>query len=347
MPRRKKSGPRAQTPSKKDLQDLEKKLEKLAEEAEMEQRWVKWAGKKISLLLRSITLLSLAAIYLNVSQLTLSPVFGAIPASIWHSRGVMYACLIGSCMNMFTESTLPYKPVKLLPVLAACIPLAQYTLFKYSGLMGGVYGPLIVESITVFPLLVLTISSTTRILDDLKMKSVMFPMIEYTAPGILSYAFYKFMESYSAFKLQETIGTSFFHTRLGSQLLLAGLYSLSVPSKLAWFTIFPLMHTLLFNHHVPTPWMADFVNSSLNANGWSLMARQESLTGYISVVENNNMGYRVMRCDHSLLGGEWLPSPPRSKTKEPIYTIFVMLEAVRLVEIATSVPDEEANALVV
>jgi hypothetical protein len=84
----------------------------------------------------------------------------------------------------------------------------------------------------------------------------------------------------------------------------------------------------------------------MNANGWSLIARQESLTGYISVIESKERGFRVMRCDHSLLGGEWLKSTTKTNVREPIYGVFVMLEAVRLVEVPVSVPDNEASALV-
>jgi hypothetical protein len=80
-------------------------------------------------------------------------------------------------------------------------------------------------------------------------------------------------------------------------------------------------------------------------NGWSLIDRQESLTGYISIIESAEKGFRVMRCDHSLLGGEWLAST-RHRLAEPIYGVFVMLEAVRLIEVPVKVADKEANALV-
>ena len=43
-----------------------------------------------------------------------------------------------------------------------------------------------------------------------------------------------------------------------------------------------------------------------------------------------------MRCDHSILGGIWTELPPgveqSAVVKEPIYSVFTMLEAVRLVE---------------
>jgi hypothetical protein len=58
-----------------------------------------------------------------------------------------------------------------------------------------------------------------------------------------------------------------------------------------------------------------------------------------------------MRCDHSLLGGEWLLTDERRKegwvVDEPIYSVFEMLEAVRLIEHEHTIPDEEAQALII
>lgn len=48
------------------------------------------------------------------------------------------------------------------------------------------------------------------------------------------------------------------------------------------------------------------------------------------MLDNTQLGYRVLRADHSLLGGEWHYKP--RGVREPIYSIFVILEAVRLVD---------------
>ena len=81
-----------------------------------------------------------------------------------------------------------------------------------------------------------------------------------------------------------------------------------------------------------------------------MLARQDSTTGYISVLENNNQGFRVMRCDHSLLGGEWtqMPIGYNPVVKDPVYSVFTMLEAVRLVETEHGEPrdDKDSRALV-
>ena len=325
---------------------FEKELQDLASKAR-EQTWGKWARDQFWLLVKAGVLLAFAAIYSNVSQLALSPVFGSIPASIWHHSGVIIACFLGWSSNLFLASNLPYKPVKLLPVLAAYIPIMQYALSKYSGLMGALYGPLVIESVTFFPLLMLSVSSTATILDDMDVNPGRFKFITDASPGILSYIFYKVVENFSRIKLQEVICRYFFVNRMNLEIGFIGLYSIIAPSNLLIFTVPPLLHTFVLNPHITTPWTTHSLNSTLNKNGWSLVDRADSLTGYISVIENRNAGYRVMRCDHSLLGGEWLLSATKTSTKEPIYSIFVMLEAVRLVEVPLTLPDEEASALVV
>jgi hypothetical protein len=325
-------------------ENFQKELQALASKAQ-EETWTKWAREQAWVLIQSGTLLTLAAMYSNVSQLTLSPVYGGIPSSIWHSKGVMTACFLGWSSNLFLKRRLPVKPAQLLPLIAAYIPMAQFFLFKISGFLGAVYGPLITESLTYLPLLMLSVSCTATILDDLEMNPGRFQWAVDAAPGIFSYAFFKTIEFISNNKIQSTIGSSFIQTRLGLQILLAGLYSIFAPSKLLLLTIPAILHTALFNVHVPYSHTTSILNGTLAKNGWSLLERHESLTGYISIIESAEKGLRVMRCDHSLLGGEWLATTSH-RLAEPIYGIFVMLEAVRLIEVPSKVLDKEASALV-
>lgn len=349
MPRQREQSGKNGTPSvsssapKLTEENFEKELQELAAKAK-EQTWTRWAGEQIRVLFNAALLLILAALYSNLSQLTLAPVFGSIPASIWHSRGTIVACFIGWCSNMFLDGNLSYKPKQLLPLLAASIPLIQSTLFKQSKMMGAFYGPVVIESVTFFPLLILSASSLATMVEDLELNPGVPRWIGDAMPGLLAWPFFKIMEKYFQTALQKLIGTSFFFTRLGLQLGVTGLYSLLVPSRRVIYAIFPLLHAILLNVHVPAPWITSSLNSTMNEMGWSLLARQESITGYLSVMENFQPKYRVMRCDHSLLGGEWQTD---GRLKEPIYGIFAMLEAVRLIEVPISIADEEASALVV
>lgn len=328
-------------------ENFEKELKALAAKAQ-DETWSKWGKEQAWVLIRSGTLLTLAAVYSNVSQLTLSPVYGSIPSAIWHSKATMTACFIGWSSNLFIRRRLPLKPQQLLPLIAAYIPMMQFFFFKISGSLGALFGPLIIEMLTFLPLLVLSVSCTATILDDLEMSIGRFqgPWLSEAMPGISSYTFFKTVEYYSRNFLQSTIGSDFVHTRLGSQIFLANLFALFAPSKLLLYTVPAILHTAFMNVHVQYPYTTGVLNSTLARDGWHILARQESLTGYMSVIESVEQGFRVMRCDHSLLGGEWLAKSNRNLLAEPIYGVFVMLEAVRLVEVKESVPDSEAKALV-
>lgn len=298
------------------------------------------------MLVQAATLLTLAALYSNVSQLTLSPVYGGIPSSIWHSKGAMTACFIGWSSNLFLRRQLPVKPITLLPVIAAYIPMIQFFLFKLSGFLGANFGPPITEALTFFPLLLLSVSCTATVLDDLELTSgTRLRWLVDAGPGIGSYAFYKTAEYLSTFVIEDIIGSVLIFSRVGLQLFMTGVYSVFSPSKLLLYTIPALLHTTVLNTHFQAPWTTASLNATMQSEGWSLIDRQDSNTGFISVIENQKDGFRAMRCDHSLLGGEWTKAPS-GKVKEPIYGVFVMLEAVRLVEVPEPVKDLEANALV-
>ncbi|KAK6613903.1 spermine spermidine synthase [Botrytis cinerea] len=331
-------------------ENFEKELKALASKAQ-EETTTRFLLSQLWVLARSATLLSLAAIYSNVSQLTLSPVYGSYPAGIWHSKGVMTACFLGWSSNLFIRRYLPIRrPVQLLPIIAAYIPVAQYFLFKLSGYMGANFGPPITEGLTFLPLLILSVSCTATTLDDLELTSGRWPWISDAAPGIVSYIFFKTVEYVSANQISQYIGQSIIFTRLGMQIVLQALYSAFAPSKLLLWILPALFHTALFNIHVPTPYAINQLNSTMNANGWSILERKESLTGYVSVIESLTMGngFRAMRCDHSLLGGEWLVNGEKAKgLAEPIYGIFVMLEAIRLIEVEKPIKDKDASALVI
>lgn len=60
----------------------------------------------------------------------------------------------------------------------------------------------------------------------------------------------------------------------------------------------------------------------------------------ITVVENSHLGYRVLKCDHSLLGGLWTGIKRKQGATEEeavdqadsVYSAFLLQEAIRLVE---------------
>jgi hypothetical protein len=322
-------------------ESFEKELKDLAAKAQ-DETWTKAAKEQATLHLKSAVLLILIAVYSNVSQLNLSPVYGSIPASIYHSKLVNAACFIGWSMNR----RLPWNSHFWLPVLAAYIPMAQFFLSKTSGNLTATWGPLATEVLTLFPLTVLSVARVANYLEEAHHGALP------SWPGLVSYGFFKLAEHLSSSLLDAHIGSTILLTRLGLQAVLSLSYTLLFPSKRLLYALPALLHFTLLNTHVPTSLALSSLNTTLATHSYSILARKESLTGYISVLENTEQGFRVLRCDHSLLGGEWtklagLPQFASNPVAEPIYGVFAMLEAVRLVRVPDPVADGDASALVI
>lgn len=338
-------------PAPGSTEEAEQELKQLASKAR-EETTFKHAKQQIKIVVKVAVLLSLAATYSNVSLLALSPVYGSIPSSIWHPQIIMAACFTGWSSTNYIQRYAPGSQLSLLGIIALYIPVVQFYLFKASGAMGAVVGPVVTELLTVFPLLVVCSSSVAQLAEDLDLTALRIPKpLAEPLPGIASYVFFRAVVRESERLIISTIGRSLLQTRLGLQILLGALFSAVKPSKLLRLAVPAVLHTAIFNQHLQSPYTTLSLETSLSSQGWTLIDRHESLTGYISVLESQNDGFRVMRCDHSLLGGEWirLPNgmlPGESPVKEPIYAIFTMLEAIRLIEVPTPIPDDQAKALV-
>lgn len=293
---------------------------------------------------RIILLLSFLGVYSHVSQLNLSPVYGSIPSSIWHSKLLMAGCFIGWAGNAFLRDSFPVNPVKALPIVAVCIPGLQHFLATYSQTFGPQWGPVVTEAFTLLPLSIFTASSVADYWEGTQL-SMLPNFVADAGPGIGSWAFFKYAENQFGAHLPQIIGKSVILTRLGFEIILSFLYVAFSPSKYILYTAFPFFHTFLLNTHVQSPAATSSLISSLMSDNWLFIERRESVTGYISVIQSIEQGFRAMRCDHSLLGGEWIDHRG-GPVSEPIYGVFAMLEAVRLAETAKPVVDKDSKALV-
>lgn len=298
---------------------------------------------------RASLMIVLAAAASAVSQLSLSPVYGSIPASLLHRRAVnitiVLAFVIGSASG--THSRVSYE--RYLPVVASWSQPIQYLLSKRSSRMGPTYGPLITEALTCLPLLFIATHAVKTYTPALGPGNSKFIVAE-SAYAIISYVTFASVEGSLDALLPRFMGTSDFFTRSGLQLAVALASSVLSPSSLLFLMIPAILHTVLLNPHHPAARTTALLNSTLQSHEYTLLERKESLTGYISVLESAESQFRVLRCDHSLLGGDWLVTPTRraqgQTVREPIYQVFTMLEAVRLVETGDSPADSEKSALV-
>ncbi|KAI0386381.1 S-adenosyl-L-methionine-dependent methyltransferase [Hypomontagnella monticulosa] len=323
-------------------EDFEEELKLLANQAKQET-WASWGAQQVIVYGKAAALIALMAVFANVSLLTLSPVYGQIAATRLHQRVVWTALFAGWGGNLALRRVLPVKTLMLLPLVAAYIPMAQYFLLQASETFGANIGPAITESLTLFPLVTLSTACVADILEGADLSGLP-KSIAGSVPGLGAYALFKFIELDSMKQMVTQIGKSVLQTRVGLELVLASTYSIMARSKLLIWAIPAVLHAAFYNTHLMTPMATSSLNSTLHISGWSLMDRWESTTGYISVLNNHKDGFRVMRCDHSLLGGEWTKFE-RKIVAEPIYSVFTQLEAVRLVQIPNKAPDNEAKAL--
>ncbi|KAH9438469.1 hypothetical protein MCOR02_002090 [Pyricularia oryzae] len=183
-----------------------------------EQAWV---------YVRPIALLSLLAVYSNVSQLSLSPVYGAIPSSLYHSSLVIASCFVGWSANLLLQRALPRKVklVHLVSIVALYIPMTQHLLFKYSNVFGVRYGPLVTELLTLSPLIVVVVACCATYLEGADF-SLLPKWLADPAPAHCP-----------GRSTANNIGQTFVATRMGAQMVLGGLFTMLAPSKLLLLAI--------------------------------------------------------------------------------------------------------------
>ena len=176
------------------------------------------------------------------------------------------------------------------------------------------------------------------------------PLAE-SLPVLAAYMAFSFLEKAASLLLAKLIAShTYLVSRVGMQLAVGALYAILKPSLYLLAAVPALLHTFMFNPHLISEASNARLNATLAGYNFSLVDRQESVTGYVSVLRNEMEQVQLLRCDHSLLGGDWLVTPERQKggmTKpEPVYAVFSMLEAVRLVETDQKKSDAEKSALV-
>ena len=309
----------------------------------------------------TLATLFLAAVSAEISKLSLTPVYGSIPpvASLNWLRGglehdqryIIMIVTVSLAKMFFSKRTLRLS--NHFAIWGSFVPSIQSGLFSLSGRLGPIWGPRMTYLLTSIPLSCLSLLHVVVLIAEA------FPVAIFaegaathsvkdfcsTALGtlLLTSTLYHFLARVKVYIekrlpmfIMLTSGTHALFSRFGVQTVMALLYAqLSVSLerfKLIVIAILPLLHLAFVCPHLPLPYHTGVLNSTLQAEGYSLVARQESLTGYISVLDNVNAEYRVMRCDHSLLGGEYLRKPRGSRYNEPVYTIFLTLEAVRLLQ---------------
>ncbi|KAL5357577.1 S-adenosyl-L-methionine-dependent methyltransferase [Aspergillus floccosus] len=293
-----------------------------------------------------IALLVLVAFSSPLFALTLAPVYGTAPTHIFHGYGVGIAALIGWFLKDQIDRVTGGRAVYLLPAMAFWVPTIQYFLSQQSLALGNPIGPLFTDILAFYPLVLLSVACGFKLLQRGLHLAQHGDLVSEHVPLLGSYVIYSIGESLGKFIISRCLGSAFFFSRVGLQLFIAALYSAAIPSKLLVLAIPSILFSFTSNVHLQTGRATAALNAALNDEGYALVARKDSSTGYIAVLDNLEDGFRVMRCDHSLLGGQWIKEHRTYKPtlKDPIYAVFTMLEAVRLVETDHGEPRVDANS---
>lgn len=307
------------------------------------------SGKpKSQVLLNALGLLVSAGLSSPISQLNLSPVYGSIPASLYHAQGITFVALIAYvARRRLKQETYRDYYYYIAPWLY-WTPVIQFLLFPYSEDFGPLWGPIATEAATFYPVLFLSFLSVGFILDDLDLQKFGSRVSDAT-PAVFSYGVFSLIQQFAATYLPRLLGTTDFFTRTGLQLLNASLAAFFSKSVLLALAVPAVLHTMFSNPHYYGVGPTRLVNQTLFEYQYAVLERRDSMTGYLSVIKNKKDGFLALRCDHSLLGGEWLITPARQRlgqeTRDTIYGVFTMLEAVRLIKSEVYAPDDEKDAL--
>ncbi|KAB8074356.1 S-adenosyl-L-methionine-dependent methyltransferase [Aspergillus leporis] len=300
---------------------------------------------------RGAALLALAAFSSPVFVLTLAPVYGSAPSHIFHGYGVAITAAIGWFLKDHIQQLSNRRAVYLVPVLAFWYPTIQYFLHQQSSAFGNPTGAIITEVFAFYPFVLLSVACAGRLVQSGLNLDRYGDLAKEHVPLIGSYVVYAVSEKIAKSFIAKCIGSFWLFSSTGFQFLVAIVCSAVIPSKWLLLAIPSILFTLTSNVHLPLGGTTSALNSALHEEGFALVDRQESSTGYISVLDNLEDGFRVMRCDHSLLGGQWTKTYRNYKPKvqDPIYAVFSLLEAVRLAETGHGHPrvDADSKALVI
>ena len=271
---------------------------------------------------RATILALLTAFASPLSQMSLSPTYGSLPAAAYHAQIRLATSCIGLSIFGYFKFSSDAWTIKWTPIVASLIPMIYTTTAAYSDQLGPIYGPILTEFVTFVPLSVLSICTCLALCDVQRPYGRSWIWI----------AIAGFIWCLNSNRVNEEVGG---WLSVFSPIMLQAVSGLALaillPSRYSIAALALSFYTFFTNAHIRGN--EGIVNATLAEQGFQILHRRNSVTGYLSVLENVNEGYRVMRCDHSLLGGIWTHNAGKAIThlREPVFAIFVVLEAVRLI----------------
>ncbi|CZT20757.1 related to spermine/spermidine synthase family protein [Ramularia collo-cygni] len=302
------------------------------------------AARRIGL---SAAILTLAAATSSISQLTMAPVFGSMPSSANHIPMTSVSVLLGILLQATLKSRLPPHLANILSVWAFWIPVMQTLVLHYSADLDITAGPSLNGFISCYSVQILAAYAVAEVLGGRPNGSSVSSIVRYSIASVLILIAFTILQTNLSSPVAGVLSRMPMLTPVHLQIGVAASYAILLPSRY-WLALPALAHTAYWNPHFRSSLGEDLLRS----HNWTLVDRKWSNTGYISVLDNSDLQYRLLRADHSLLGGEWLLTTNRKEKEgwlvpESVYAVFSILESVRLLRLTPEVPETQAQALVI
>ncbi|KAI8902711.1 S-adenosyl-L-methionine-dependent methyltransferase [Globomyces pollinis-pini] len=287
---------------------------------------------------RPLPLPSAILLQFAVSQSTLAlqhihaPVYGQYLAKESISTISLSLCLLFWAIGLLTHKNSFRLPYSIAGLMIAGTPLVSHLLRDYSATWGPVHGP-VIASIPYFiaysGLTYLAANESTTYALLYFTTFVIFRMIPVHLP----------IPTCSIFRLCSTVIALFpFLAKAGT-----------LPKKRADRTVAKLVNRILYMLILAMCISSNVLMRRFEVNQCKMdtlkpnvLAHAESTTGYISVIETDSAygKLRLLRCDHSILGGSYL-----EYGMDSIYGAFYMMDFVRFVERPQVVETSDLSAL--
>ena len=299
-----------------------------------------------------VAILSSLAVLISVSsQATLAPIYSSLPAAAHQSSTIAASFLVGIFARRRCKTSRSGQVLRILGVAAFWVPVVQTFLFRQSAILGVVAGPAVTGLVNAQCIIAGVAYAIAETLEGVRLEPRLPTYISAWLPTLLLTGLVLAVSRFFPTLLPGLGGIIGASSPVRTQLFTAAVLTCLAPSRLAVLSLPAIVHALVANPHCDTAYTTTVLNQQLHKHNWTLLDRRWSTTGYLSVLEDQAADMRVLRCDHSLLGGEWLLTDDRKRhgwtTSETILTVFQVLEAVRLMETNHLVSDTDAHALVI
>ena len=311
-------------------------------------------SKSLSVLLPTVILLLVVNVASFVSQIILRPVFGSVGSSLHHYNGIFCVAFVTCLLTLIGRLSSVHRLTDSLTAVSLVLvlfPIHMRFVFINTARLGPILGPIITQMTLTWPCIFVLSHNISNHVSKWLTSSIRRmwtgpAFIALTIATVLTTIFRVSEQRFFVPYLEPYVGIywSRFTLLVYLGLVLQSVKILRTRKSLSLVLCIVLIgFVVLMQRDVQQG--IGFAQLPLPPE-YTYLDRKESVTGILSVIENSEKGYRVLKCDHSLLGGLWnglkrkellaqgitVELEERSIDEaETVYSAFVLQEAVRLV----------------